>query len=78
MIPREDVLVGINHTGAVDYAYAFVHYNACPMDAQKFPFDSQKCILKVTSWKHPMDRMHVVHTLANNSKPRNVSFYSYF
>ncbi len=66
-------MLGIHYTGAVDYSYPFVLTNYCPMQSDDFPFDSQTCIVKFTSWKYTSKFVYLQHVPMNSTAARNVS-----
>jgi hypothetical protein len=52
-------------TGEVEWELPRIFVTHCSVDVQYFPFDTQKCIVELTSWAYAIEELHItpLHTV---------------
>lgn len=65
----------VTYDGTVFTAIPFVQTNYCKMDIVDYPFDTQECIIKISSWSNSKEQLYLEHTNfggQDSSAPINV------
>jgi hypothetical protein len=55
----------VDKTGEVEWELPRIFVTHCSVDVQYFPFDTQKCIVEITSWAYAIEELHItpLHTV---------------
>jgi hypothetical protein len=57
--------VHLANKGVVEWELPRIFVTHCSVDVQYFPFDTQKCIVEITSWAYAIEELHItpLHTV---------------
>ncbi|XP_021358068.1 uncharacterized protein LOC110453448 [Mizuhopecten yessoensis] len=59
----ENLFLRVTHTGRVDLDYPRIFHITCNVDVTSFPFDTQTCVLELTSWAYTIEELDLMHLL---------------
>ena len=71
----KDVYASVRPNGDIAWSTPFILYTSCRIDARLFPFDTQHCMLRFTSWSYSLEQLNLI----GSSDSTNASkFKKYF
>ncbi|XP_033731030.1 neuronal acetylcholine receptor subunit beta-4-like [Pecten maximus] len=59
----ENLFLRVSHTGRVGLDYPRIFHTTCNVDVTSFPFDTQICVLELTSWAYTIQELDLEHLL---------------
>ncbi|XP_060068128.1 neuronal acetylcholine receptor subunit beta-2-like [Ylistrum balloti] len=59
----ENLFLRVSHTGRVDLDYPRIFHTTCHIDVTSFPFDTQTCILELSSWAYTIEELDLMHLM---------------
>ncbi|XP_069122171.1 uncharacterized protein [Argopecten irradians] len=59
----ENLFLRVRHSGMVSLDYPRIFHTTCNVDVTSFPFDTQTCVLELTSWAYTIDELDLMHLM---------------
>ncbi|XP_033731039.1 neuronal acetylcholine receptor subunit alpha-3-like [Pecten maximus] len=61
ILQDDNLLFRVSETGRVDWGIPRIFVTTCTIDTTFYPFDTQECVIDVTSWAHTKDELELLH-----------------